>query len=897
MSFGKENYRLHEVVLSKLKGYNWWPSVITELPDKNRAKGKDLFRVNFIGDAYHSFLKGNKILPFDISKRPSNTKNSKLAKSYDYADQILKHELSVEDHLDDMLYTNSNINSKSNNKLLGKKRNPSYSHGKIANHASSHPNNQSNKKKANTKNKKIIEDDTYEKYYSINDHNSSRKRTNSNIIYKDENEEYYNKINNDCAFKFKSITNCEEAYYINSLENGESIIETNSLYLEKYLQYASDTKCDESNFKIEVYVKCYLNTSNLEHFRELQQKELEEDLRKNLLEEEISHKSSPSSKIHESHLSNHEYNNSPSLTEERKNGKSNFYVNLNFTDKDSQNKATFDPQLKYSKKNQENKDNLEYNDVSCKSVYASNSNNSEYSKCNKSNSNDLNDMSKYNSNIQLFDVFKNIAEPYKNNTNTYKIISKGAQTLSQINNNETSQLNLTGKEEENKDNSLSNEINLIEEISEAKNPNLFDNNQRNIMNQIKNRFTKYSVTNIDNLKKVISKEPAKSLFSVEDLNKLIFLFQTIKSEKDNDIINNEDNVEISFDVDEIKEKLEDLKSPLLNAEIQKPQIENLNLLEENPELSINENIKVGEEKKKKRERKEKKDKKEKKTKREKRDTSLKKNVEAKQGKDSRNKKSKTEEDILKNIKISKEINKITDIYNFIDNINVKKANSRSKAKVKQKQKEVIEIKETEDIKENNDLNEYNAEINSQSEEESNKVEEPIKEIIKESNGNENKGKELVESNKPEDPQPSENENNDDYDKESNNIKSDHINNNLDSFDSRISNTLSKRKETKYITDFSQRDENSRFPLLMYDNKKSKRFIDVCIKFSIFENEEQILQFINNVSIYTKETILDIEKLNLASNTMGKFIKHKIVYIENEYRKFFVSKLIFKIYFF
>lgn len=56
------NYSVTEVVWAKIRGYPWWPAIISNVQDDDPDDVQ--FKVNFFGDSTHSFLDESKIAKF-----------------------------------------------------------------------------------------------------------------------------------------------------------------------------------------------------------------------------------------------------------------------------------------------------------------------------------------------------------------------------------------------------------------------------------------------------------------------------------------------------------------------------------------------------------------------------------------------------------------------------------------------------------------------------------------------------------------------------------------------------------------------------------------------------------------------------------------------------------------
>lgn len=56
------NYVVAEVVWAKIRGYPWWPAIVSQVQDDDLDDIQ--FKVNFFGDTTHSFLDESKMVKF-----------------------------------------------------------------------------------------------------------------------------------------------------------------------------------------------------------------------------------------------------------------------------------------------------------------------------------------------------------------------------------------------------------------------------------------------------------------------------------------------------------------------------------------------------------------------------------------------------------------------------------------------------------------------------------------------------------------------------------------------------------------------------------------------------------------------------------------------------------------
>ena len=71
MDSSNTNFSVGEIVWGKIKGYPWWPAMITETRDDNREKK---YICNFIGDNSHASLIKRDLAKFEELKNYSSTK-------------------------------------------------------------------------------------------------------------------------------------------------------------------------------------------------------------------------------------------------------------------------------------------------------------------------------------------------------------------------------------------------------------------------------------------------------------------------------------------------------------------------------------------------------------------------------------------------------------------------------------------------------------------------------------------------------------------------------------------------------------------------------------------------------------------------------------------------------
>ena len=80
------SFNVGEIIWAKIRGYPWWPAIITGTEDDNREKK---YAVSFIGDNTHSSLTKKCLYKFEKGlKSYSNTKKRNLLESIERAKEI-----------------------------------------------------------------------------------------------------------------------------------------------------------------------------------------------------------------------------------------------------------------------------------------------------------------------------------------------------------------------------------------------------------------------------------------------------------------------------------------------------------------------------------------------------------------------------------------------------------------------------------------------------------------------------------------------------------------------------------------------------------------------------------------------------------------------------------------
>ena len=85
------SFHVGEVVWAKIRGYPWWPAMITGTEDDNREKK---YTISFIGDNTHASLAKKCLEKFEKGlKNNSNTKKKNLVDSIEKAKEIYYNKL------------------------------------------------------------------------------------------------------------------------------------------------------------------------------------------------------------------------------------------------------------------------------------------------------------------------------------------------------------------------------------------------------------------------------------------------------------------------------------------------------------------------------------------------------------------------------------------------------------------------------------------------------------------------------------------------------------------------------------------------------------------------------------------------------------------------------------
>ncbi len=222
MDSSNTNFSVGEIVWGKIKGYPWWPAMITETRDDNREKK---YICNFIGDNSHASLIKRDLAKFEELKNYSSTKKKDLL----FAIQEAKHLYNIQKNNNNRYNNNNNNNNNSN--------------------INSNNNNKKKEKDSESSNNNLSDDDE-----SINSQliKKKRKRFNNNISLKKNNS----KLNNPLIpiYKGKDKENSEAInkiiiyllYITKNIQNKNfSILEEEKNILFKVLEFLKDYKMNE----------------------------------------------------------------------------------------------------------------------------------------------------------------------------------------------------------------------------------------------------------------------------------------------------------------------------------------------------------------------------------------------------------------------------------------------------------------------------------------------------------------------------------------------------------------------------------------------------------------------------------------------------------------------------
>ena len=127
-----EDYKEKDIVWANVKGYSWWPSLISKVSIKQittlgKTTKEKMYTIELLGEKFNTKVSSEKIEPFmkNIDKH-TNNKNASLVKSIDIAKRLIEKKNKKEKEKDDEpnkkdkdIQNNTNDN---NPKFLQKKR-------------------------------------------------------------------------------------------------------------------------------------------------------------------------------------------------------------------------------------------------------------------------------------------------------------------------------------------------------------------------------------------------------------------------------------------------------------------------------------------------------------------------------------------------------------------------------------------------------------------------------------------------------------------------------------------------------------------------------------------------------------------------------------------------------
>ena len=184
----KTEYKEKDIVWAKVKGYPWWPSIITHIsfrnnPTNGENQNEQIYTIEFIGEKNNSKVSKEKIESFNKNyEQHTNTKNPLLIKSIELAKKYIeKNQNSKIIFLKEN--TQDNINKKEKEKDLNKEYIQNIQTKKS--HESSEEKSKSEKE--SDKHIKLLQ----------------RKRINDHVIIDKKEEENNNKKNLDIKIKKK----------------------------------------------------------------------------------------------------------------------------------------------------------------------------------------------------------------------------------------------------------------------------------------------------------------------------------------------------------------------------------------------------------------------------------------------------------------------------------------------------------------------------------------------------------------------------------------------------------------------------------------------------------------------------------------------------------------------
>ena len=125
-----EDYKEKDIVWANVKGYSWWPSLISKVSIKpittlGKTTKEKMYTIELLGEKYNTKVSSEKIEPFIKNfDKHANNKNTSLLKSIDIAKKFLekKNKKEKDDESNKKDKDNQNNNNDNNPKFLQKKR-------------------------------------------------------------------------------------------------------------------------------------------------------------------------------------------------------------------------------------------------------------------------------------------------------------------------------------------------------------------------------------------------------------------------------------------------------------------------------------------------------------------------------------------------------------------------------------------------------------------------------------------------------------------------------------------------------------------------------------------------------------------------------------------------------
>ena len=94
-----EDYKEKDIVWANVKGYSWWPSLISKVSIKQittlgKTTKEKMYTIELLGEKFNTKVSSEKIEPFmkNIDKH-TNNKNASLVKSIDIAKRLIEKKL------------------------------------------------------------------------------------------------------------------------------------------------------------------------------------------------------------------------------------------------------------------------------------------------------------------------------------------------------------------------------------------------------------------------------------------------------------------------------------------------------------------------------------------------------------------------------------------------------------------------------------------------------------------------------------------------------------------------------------------------------------------------------------------------------------------------------------